>query len=528
MTLKTRFIALILILCAGLGLGLMVMASYERTETAKILEDVSRQRSALLDRLIALSGNSLKQFSLDYSLWTEAVNFVDQAKPDPEWAKVNIDASLVNFNSQLAWILKPDGRLFYEAGHGRQPGSPLPELPPREDLVPMFRQQQFLHFFLAAADGIYEVRGAPIVPSDDITRASPPHGYLLVARLWDEAYLQTVSQLTDSQIKLAMPAVTPESAPHETGFHLFRPIKDLHGNVIRRMVVHYQSPELAQIANTDHWEAAILFGYGTLAIIIVVFFVQRWVLRPLGHISESLASGNVEPLHGLLAEKSELGRVACLVKSSFSNHDRLHAALEDRARLGRDLHDGVIQTLYATGMSLTSVRATLRHDPEAAEHLIDQTRRELNATIRELRNFIMRLEPEPEQPQNFTGAIRSLLTFMQAGREVAFTLDIDETLAGQLPMDFRAQLLQILREAASNAFRHGNCQHLEITLQPRGGGMRWEIRDDGIGFDPGVSSSRGHGLGNFRERADELNGTLDITSQPGHGTRVVFNIPLPD
>lgn len=527
MTLKTRFIVLILILCGGLGAGLIILAGYERTESAKILEDISRQRSALLDRLIALSGNSLRQFSLDYSLWTEAADFVDQAEPDRHWGAVNIDASLVNFNSQVAWVLKPDGRLFYVAAHGRPPGTPLPELPPQEELVPLFRQEQLLHFFMVTADGTYEVRGAPIVPSDDTTRATPPHGYLLVARLWDESYLQTLSELSDSKLSLGKPTAAAGTRHHGTGFQITKPLKDLHGNTVRQLDVYYHSPELAQVTDTDRWEAAILFGYGTLAILIVVFFVQRWIIQPLNRIGGSLATGDIEPLHALLNEKSELGRVAGLVKTSFSNQERLHAALEDRARLGRDLHDGVIQTLYATGMSLTSVRASLRHDPDAAEHLIDQTRREINATIREVRNFITQLEPEPENAPNFTGAIRSLLTFMQAGREVAFTINVDEVLTRQLPVEFRAQLLQILREAASNAFRHGACRHLEVTLQPEDRGLRWEIKDDGAGFDPAACDNRGHGLGNFHERAEELHGTLDIISQPGHGAHILFHFPIP-
>lgn len=528
MTLRLRFILLFIVLSAGMGISLLVLAYFERHESAVMLRDVSRQREELLDRLLTLAGDSLQRFAHDYSLWTEAVDFVRQDQPDRDWAAVNFEASLENFNTQVLWVLKPDGTIFYRVAHDAAAMDLVPDLPPRAELLALFNTTAFPHFFLNDAHGLYEIHAAPIVPSDDIPRATPPAGYLLVARHWNEPYLQTLAELTESEISLEVTAHEHDSEGNHTDFHLHVPLRNWRDEVLRYATFHYHSPELARILATDRWEALVFFIYGTLAILAVMYFAQRWVLRPLTHVSTSLTTGKLEPLAPLLPEDSELGRVARLVRTAFANREELRAALDDRSRLGRDLHDGVIQTLYASGMSLTSIRAILRKDPAAAEDLIDRTHGELNATIREVRNFITRLEPEPELPRGFTEAVRTLLEFMSGGRSVETDIRVDDDLVESLPVAYRAELLQILREAASNALRHGNCTRLEVTLRRQGNGFDFVVADNGTGFDPEASRHRGRGLGNFARRAAAMQGTLDIGSQPGHGARILFHFPHPE
>lgn len=527
MTLRIRFLLLFVALCAGLLIGLGVLSTYERHESAQILADVGRQRGELLDRLIVLSGNALEQLSLDYSQWTEMVRFVDAAQPNTEWAAVNIDASLGNFGATAAWVLRPDGTVFYSVKPGDR--RPPPALPAVDGWLPRLATAKDIHFFFVVGDTTFEVRGAAILPSEDIERTSAPHGFLLVAKPWDRAHLNTLSHLTDSDAALLGPdAPPPTRNPGERGVRLQRPLTDWQGRTVRVLDVYYHSPELERVVDSDRWEAAIFFSYGVLAILIVVLFARAWVLRPLNRISQSLTTGELQPLAGLLAEKSELGRVACLVKSAAEDRAQLRLALDDRARLSRDLHDGIIQTLYASGMSLSSIRALLRRDPAAAESLLDQTRREINASIRDVRNFITRLESEATPSPAFARAVRDLLGFMQAGREVTFDVDVDESLVADLPVDTRAEVLQVVREAVSNALRHGAARHLQVSLRPDAAGrLQLEIVDDGRGFDPAAPPGTGRGLNNLRERAAVLQGVLDIASRPGQGARVTLTFPPP-
>lgn len=527
MTVKSRFSLLLGFLCLVFWGSLLTLWLYEREETAAVLDDVSRQRGELFDRLLALTGYPLEQFAQDYSRWTETVAFVDRAEPDPVWAEVNLSNSLSTFSAHSLWVLKPDGRIFYQATQrdGR-PAAP-PALPPLELPLARIQREKSCHFFFAAGEDIYEVRGAGIVLSEDLLRRQLPHGYLLVARRWDAAHIATLAKLCQGAVEITSHIHRNPSLIIGDHIHLHRDLPDYRGETLRVLHVDYDSSELLHIRETDHWEASIFVIFGVTTILLLSVSGWRWVLRPLGLISRSLATGKLEPIQSLSRQQSELGSVAQLVQLWFKDREELRLTIEERARLGRDLHDGVIQTLYASGMSLSSARAILRRDPAMAENLLDQCHAELNATIRDVRNFLVRLEPVTLAQKPFGEAVQALTEFMQGLRPSHYTLEIDDALALRLPTAHRAQLLQIIREAISNALRHGQADAVTIRLQAQGETCTLTIRDDGRGFDPATVTGTGHGLGNFAERARELSGSLDIQSKPGHGTGITLQFPIP-
>jgi signal transduction histidine kinase len=223
--------------------------------------------------------------------------------------------------------------------------------------------------------------------------------------------------------------------------------------------------------------------------------------------------------------------MARLVEFSFEqtaalkrNEETLRRTMEERARLGWDLHDGVIQSLYAAGMGLSGVRALLSPEQNAAAGHLEQVRGILNETIHDLRNFITGLEPEALKHQSFGQAVAGLLATMQAIRPVRTTLEIDEALAARLSLQQRVDVLQILREAVSNALRHGNAAQVNVTLREDGQKAGFEVVDNGRGFEPGVPS-QGNGLANIAERARELGAELIVESSPGKGTRIKLIFP---
>lgn len=504
---------------------MLVLTSYERRKSAQILEKIREQRSETLDRLIQLKGESLEQFVYEYSQWTEAVTFVEADEPDMVWVEDNLYSALEVFSAQTAWVLRPDGQIFYGMDYATFPENKFPPPPPFEEILPLFQRDQEIHFFYEVDNIPYEVRGYPIVTSEGITETSIPRGYLIIGRRWDAPFLERLSSLTDSTVILRYTDHTHGELTGEYDFHLHRSLPDSQGTPLRILDIHYTSSELELIANIDRWEAGILLAYALWVMVVVTFFTLYWVLRPLSRVRTSLLTGDIAPVSYLLNDEAEFGQVARLVRTSFQDKAKLTQALEERQRLGRDLHDGVIQTLYATGMTMTSIRANVRRDPDAAESLIDQTRSELNATIRDVRHFISRLEPEHETTLSFQEAVQSLLEFMQGGQEIDCSTQIDTALAAQLSVDTRAQLLQIVKEAASNAIRHGKCRHLKVILQTEQDKIRLAIVDDGCGFDPDNVPATGLGIHNFHERAHELDATLDISSRPGHGAHIAFILP---
>lgn len=205
-------------------------------------------------------------------------------------------------------------------------------------------------------------------------------------------------------------------------------------------------------------------------------------------------------------------------------------ALQDKVRLGRDLHDGLIQTLYATGLVLETASQKLAAapaDPAAAAQLLERAKTTLNAAIREARGTIGGLTPDALEEQSLPDAIHAILGHLDGGRLREVRLD----LSSELPViagPTRTELLQIIRESASNALRHGAATRLEISLAPLPDGerLRLVVRDDGRGFDP-AAVTRGHGLDNLAARARNLAATLDIDSAPGRSATITLAFPAP-
>jgi signal transduction histidine kinase len=353
--------------------------------------------------------------------------------------------------------------------------------------------------------------------------------------------LRGIAALTESEISLRGPQEVIEVPSDGPRIVLSRVLGDWRGHPLRVLRLEYLAAEINRVVDTDWRQARVFFAFGLLLIVGVWLAIQTWVLRPLMRIRDSLASDNPQIVTELSGEKSELGRVAQLVRSSFEQRDALQrevreraiaqaarerseaalrANLEERSKLGRDLHDGVIQSLYAAGMGLTGIRALLRPDQGEAATRLEQSRAALNETIHDVRNFLIGLEPEALKLQTFSQAVTALLEMMNGIRPFHSRLDIDEELASRLTLAQRVHALQIAREAVSNALRHGEASRVSVALRGRSGQAEFEIADDGRGFDPAAAATSGKGLLNFAQRARELGADLTVDSEPGQGTRV--------
>lgn len=206
---------------------------------------------------------------------------------------------------------------------------------------------------------------------------------------------------------------------------------------------------------------------------------------------------------------------------------RQMAVIEDRERIAREIHDGVIQAIFGVAMGLQATSGRLR-DPELAGR-VDAAVDQLDEVIRDLRSYIFELRPSLLRRSRLGQAVRDAVTEFQAASGVAVTVGLDEGLARELE-DRESELLQIVREALSNVTRHAAASTCSVALRREGERAVLEIRDDGAGFDPARRGPRGHGLRNFEERAARLGGRLQLHSRPGEGTsvRIVFPRSRPD
>jgi two-component system, NarL family, sensor histidine kinase DevS len=196
--------------------------------------------------------------------------------------------------------------------------------------------------------------------------------------------------------------------------------------------------------------------------------------------------------------------------------------LEERERIAKELHDGVIQSLFAVGMGLQGT-ASRAQDAEVA-HQIEAAVEEVDRAIRDLRNYIFGLRPGILADRHLDQALQLLGEEFEERSGVVTVVDVAEDLASELAS--RApDLVQLVREALSNVGRHASATTCRVTLRRADGAAELEIDDDGAGFDPAEPRS-GMGLANLAARVDGLGGTLEIASVLGEGTTVRATLPI--
>lgn len=206
--------------------------------------------------------------------------------------------------------------------------------------------------------------------------------------------------------------------------------------------------------------------------------------------------------------------------------DRLQqlAVREERDRLARELHDGVIQSLFSIGMGLESARGLIDHDPDRVRGRIDTAVDAIDAAIRELRSHIFRLRPNQAATLGFERGLLELAREFEVNALVRPILDVPSAIDARVPERIVPDVLQIVRETLTNAARHAKASHVVVRIAVDEE-LRLEIEDDGVGFDTDRLAV-GRGLENVRDRVDALDGRLRIESAPGEGTMVHVDVPV--
>lgn len=245
----------------------------------------------------------------------------------------------------------------------------------------------------------------------------------------------------------------------------------------------------------------------------------RAEIESLHHLARASVAQGAELLH----ERGERQRAE---EDAHLRQVMLNQALEEKIRIGRDLHDGLIQSLYATGLTLETARDVVARDPAEAARRIQSGIELINTGIRDVRNHITGLAPDNVRLQGFADAVNRLTEELRAGRALQLDLRVDDTAASRLDDGQLAESLLIVREAVSNALRHGEAKRITVRVHAGDGAVGLLIQDDGRGFATQRVDGSGRGLDNMQARAAKAGGTLQLDSAPGRGTRLVLTLPI--
>ena len=221
-----------------------------------------------------------------------------------------------------------------------------------------------------------------------------------------------------------------------------------------------------------------------------------------------------------------LGEVLGEIELWLESVERMQALARERERIGRELHDGIIQSIYAAGLMLEGVQHSLSQtpaEPEVAYAQLTRAIESLNRTIQDIRCYIFDLRGEMPGDDLEVGLSKMLKDFrVNTLLETGFIVEGEDT--RMLGAERRQHIFQIAREALTNVARHAQARRVEVRLRYGVHTLQLYISDDGIGLSA-LPINKGHGLRNIRERARLLDGMLDINTTPNEGMTLILTVP---
>jgi PAS domain S-box-containing protein len=235
-------------------------------------------------------------------------------------------------------------------------------------------------------------------------------------------------------------------------------------------------------------------------------------------------------LTDLLQLSTIVSQIALVVENARLFEDAQgKAALEERQRLARDLHDSVSQALYGISLGANSAKTALNLD--SSETKIREVERSLDYLIymadtamAEMKSLIFELRPESLETEGLVIALRKHLRALELRHRFGLVLDLPNE--PNVSLKVKEMLYRITQEAMNNIVKHAQAKHVWITLEPKDKMLVLTVRDDGIGFDT-TREFPGHlGLRSMRERAESVGASYEVSSEVGRGTTVRVVIPL--
>ena len=202
------------------------------------------------------------------------------------------------------------------------------------------------------------------------------------------------------------------------------------------------------------------------------------------------------------------------------------AAEGERGRIAREIHDGIAQMVFMLTLSLETAIDRVGSDPEEQRRRLQDLTALAKNALWEVRQYIFDLRPLLAGDEGLVGAVQGQVKEFQA----VSNLPVELVVSGEpqpLPIATSAALYRIVQEGLGNIFRHARASHVEIALAFESRSVALSIADDGVGMIDGEPGGRvGFGMGNLRQRVDDVGGTLDVRSEPGQGTQINVAVPI--
>jgi PAS domain S-box-containing protein len=214
------------------------------------------------------------------------------------------------------------------------------------------------------------------------------------------------------------------------------------------------------------------------------------------------------------------------VLRQLDEESRALTQVRERELIAMDLHDGLIQGLYAVLLTLDARQRGLDAAEGAARDALKSARVEIERVIEETRSYLFDLRAREFAPRDLGSGLRLLADGVRLNAQIAVELNFDAAVEPLLRPEVRGHLLYLAREAISNVLRHAQASSVKIDVARSEQRLVLSVVDDGVGFDPPNRPQRGRGLRNMAERARLVGGRLDVSTREGGGTQLKVDLPI--
>jgi signal transduction histidine kinase len=252
----------------------------------------------------------------------------------------------------------------------------------------------------------------------------------------------------------------------------------------------------------------------------------RWRGESVGNLYLTEKQGapefTVEDEDALLTLAAQAG--IAIENARLYAQTRQMSVLEERHRIGMDLHDGAIQSLYGLGLQLEDASARVDTAPDETKAVLGRVVDRLNAAIADLRSYVLGLRPIRGSDQPLVDSLATLGSRIATNALLDVDVNVDPAAETSLDRATREAVFYVAADALGNVARHARARHAGISLRRDNDAVLLEIVDDGVGYDT-TTAVAGLGLRNMRERAFNAGALLDVISTPGTGTRLQMRIP---
>jgi two-component system, NarL family, sensor kinase len=215
-----------------------------------------------------------------------------------------------------------------------------------------------------------------------------------------------------------------------------------------------------------------------------------------------------------------------LATALMASEQRLSDLLHDRTRIGQELHDSVLQALYAIGVTLEEVPGLRRGATQAVSCSRDQATDQLHRLIQDIRRMILRVESDRVDSFRLVSELQALAQAVERESQMRVCIEVDRAAEEILTGEEARELVAICREAVTNCIRHARATRIVISLRQIGSRVRLSVRDNGSGFEVERNRAKGVGFAQMENRVRKIGGRLNIRSTVGRGTSVIADIYL--